>query len=53
VDTPTTQGIALSMLALLGITGGVSTGVVLFFLNIRKRSKMLYEATLDKWKQTP
>lgn len=45
VDTPTTQGIALSMLALLGITGGVSTGIVFFFLNIRKRSKLLYGAS--------
>lgn len=52
VDTPTTQGIAFSMLALLGITGGVSTGIVLFFLNIRKRSKMLYEASKEKLKHS-
>ena len=52
VDTPTTRGIAFSMLALLGITGGVSTGVIMFFLNIRKRTKMLYEASLEKLKHT-
>lgn len=52
VDTPTTQGIAFSMLALLGVTGGVSTGIVFFFLSIRKRSKMLYEASMEKLKHT-
>lgn len=40
VNTATTQGIEVAMLALLGITGFVSAGIVMFFLNMRKRSKI-------------
>lgn len=40
VNTATTQGIEIAMLALLGITGLVSTGIMLFFLNMKRRSKI-------------
>lgn len=39
VNTATTQGIEVAMLALLGITGFVSTGIVMFFLSMKKRRK--------------
>ncbi len=49
VNTATTQGIGFAMLALLGITGFVSTGIIMFFLNMKKRSKAfsLKSETLD------
>jgi len=40
VNTATTQGIAFAMLGLLGVTGVVSTGIVMFFLNIKKRARL-------------
>lgn len=40
VDTATTQGISYAMLGLLVVTGLVSTGIVAFFMNIRKRSRL-------------
>lgn len=40
VNTSTTQGIAFAMLGLLGITGVVSSGIVMFFLNMKKRARL-------------
>jgi hypothetical protein len=42
VNTATTQGIGFAMLGLLGITGFVSTGIVMFFWNMKKRSRILF-----------
>lgn len=39
VDTPVTQGISFAMLSLILITGGVLSGIVLFFLKMRKHAK--------------
>lgn len=39
--SPMTDGMNMAILSLLGITGGVLTGVVAFFLYMRRRSMML------------
>ena len=39
VDSPTTQGISMAMLALLGMTGGVGSGIILFFFRLKRRVK--------------
>ena len=41
VDSPTTQGISMAMLALLGMTGGVGSGIILFFIRLKRRAKLL------------
>lgn len=41
VDTPTTRGIALAMLLLVGMTGVVWGGIGAFFLHLRRRARML------------
>ena len=41
VNTATTRGIGVAMLALLLFTGFVSTGIIMFFVNMSKRSKIL------------
>lgn len=41
VDTPTTQGITMAMLALIGMTSLVWGGIGAFFLNARRRTQML------------
>ena len=41
VDSPTTQGIQLAMLTLLGSVGLAGSGIVMFFFNMTKRSQML------------
>ena len=43
VDSPITHGISMAMLSLVLFTGGVMTGIILFFLKMRKRMK-LYES---------
>jgi len=41
VDTPTTQGITMAMLALIGMTSVVWGGIGAFFLHVRRRGQML------------
>ena len=41
VDTPTTRGIGLAMLLLVGMTGVVWGGIGAFFYNFRKRARLL------------
>lgn len=41
VDTPTTRGITMAMLALIGMTSIVWGGIGAFFLHVRRRSHML------------
>lgn len=41
VDTPTTQGITMAMLALIGMTSVVWGGIGAFFLHARRRGHML------------
>jgi hypothetical protein len=41
VDTPTTQGIGMAMLTLLGMTGGIGSGVIFFFIRLKRRTKLL------------
>lgn len=41
VDTPTTQGIQMAMLTLLAFVGLAGLGIVMFFVNMTKRSQML------------
>lgn len=41
VDSPTTRGITMAMLALIGTTGVVWGGIGAFFLHVRRRSRML------------
>ena len=43
VDSPITQGISMAMFSLVLVTGSVMTGIILFFLKMRKRMK-LYES---------
>ena len=45
VDNPTTQGIGLAMLSLLVMTGLVWGGIGVFFINMRRRAKMLEPGT--------
>ncbi|MFQ5568832.1 MAG: hypothetical protein ACE5G0_04105 [Rhodothermales bacterium] len=40
-DSDTVRGISLAMLSLLGMVGLVWIGIGMFFINMRKRSKML------------
>ena len=47
VNTATTRGIGFAMLALLVFTGFVSTGIVMFFININKRSKIVSGGKID------
>lgn len=39
--SPMTDGMNMAILSLLGITGGVLTGVIGFFLYMRRRTMML------------
>ena len=41
VDTPTTRGITMAMLALIGMTSLVWGGIGAFVLNVRRRTQML------------
>jgi hypothetical protein len=41
LDTPTTRGIGLAMLLLVGMTGVVWGGIGAFFYNLRKRARLL------------
>lgn len=41
VDTPTTRGIALAMMALLGITAFIGVGIVSFFVRTSRRARAL------------
>ena len=45
VDTPTTRGIALAMMGLLAVTGVVGAGIGAFFINMRRRSRLLEPGT--------
>jgi hypothetical protein len=47
VNTATTRGIGFAMLALFIFTGFVSTGIVMFFLNISKRTKILSQGSTN------
>ena len=38
---PTTQGISMAMLLLIGVTGFVGGGVSAFFLRMRRRARLL------------
>lgn len=41
VDNPTTRGISMAMLLLIGMTGVVGGGIGAFFYNVQRRSSML------------
>jgi hypothetical protein len=41
IDTPTTRGIAVAMLLLVGVTGVVGCAICAFFLHVRRRIRML------------
>ncbi len=41
VDSPTTRGITMAMLALIGMTSVVWGGIGAFFLHVRHRTRML------------
>lgn len=41
VDTPTTRGISLAMMALIGMTSIVWGGIGAFFLHVRRRTRLL------------
>jgi hypothetical protein len=41
VNSPTTYGITMAMLALVLTTGFVGGGIAAFFVNVRKRTRML------------
>lgn len=41
VDSPVTQGIGLAMLSLIGMTGMVMGGIMMFFVNMQKRARLL------------
>ena len=45
-DSEIAAGIRIAMLALVGVTGFVGTGIVLFFTNMRKRAKKLEDEEL-------
>lgn len=47
VDTPTTRGIGMAMLALIGMTGVVGGGIGAFFYNIKRRSDLLAPGGLE------
>lgn len=47
VDTPTTRGISMAMLALIGMTGVVGGGIGAFFYNIKRRSDLLEPGGLE------
>ena len=40
-ENPTTQGISMAMLLLIGITGFVGGGVSAFFIRLRRRARLL------------
>lgn len=41
LDNPTTQGIGMAMLLLIGMTGLVGGGIGAFFYNMKRRSRLL------------
>lgn len=47
VDTPTTRGISMAMLALIGMTGIVGGGIGAFFYNMKRRTEMLQPGDLE------
>ncbi len=47
VDTPTTRGISMAMLALIGMTGLVGSAIGAFFYNMNRRSEMLQPGDLE------
>jgi len=40
-DSPMTEGMNMAIVSLLGVTGGVLGGVVLFFMHVRRRTHAL------------
>jgi hypothetical protein len=46
VDSPITQGMSMAMLSLIGLTGSVLAGIVLFFLHMIRRAKKLGSGSL-------
>ena len=47
VDTPTTRGISMAMLALIGMTSIVGGGIGAFFYNMKRRTEMLRPGDLE------
>lgn len=47
VDTPTTRGIGMAMLALIGMTGVVGGGIGAFFYNMKRRADLLGPGGLE------
>ncbi len=46
-DSPMTQGMNMAIFSLLGVTGSVLGGLVLFFLYVRRRSLMIHRRFKD------
>ena len=46
-DSPTSDGLTYAIGVLIGITGGVLSGIVAFFLYMRKRSKLTLNGSVD------
>lgn len=46
-ETSSPEGMSIAILTLLGITGGVLSGVVAFALHMRKRSKITLNGDVD------
>lgn len=53
VNTATTRGIGFAMLGLLVFTGFVSTGIVMFFLNMNRRGKIFSRDLVNEPKLLP
>jgi hypothetical protein len=46
-QSSTSDGLTYAIVALLSITGGVLSGVVAFFVYVRKRSKLTLNGSVD------
>lgn len=46
VNTPVTQGIGFAMLLLLGVTGGVLSAIVAFFIHMGRRAELIESGKL-------
>ncbi len=46
VDTPVTRGIGFAMLLLLGVTGGVLSAIVAFFIHMGRRAELIESGKL-------
>ncbi len=46
-NSPTSNALVYAIVALLGVTGTVLTGVVAFFVRMQRRSKITLNGTVD------